>query len=62
MENNITFSTREFAELVNREPRTIYTWIRQGRLIPKKDFRSRLYFTPEDYEKVMGKPLVLDRV
>lgn len=52
-----TFTTREFAELVNREPRTIYLWIQQGKIKPERDFRNRYFFTRKHYEAVMGIPL-----
>lgn len=52
-----TFTTKEFAKLVGREPRTLYAWERQGKLIPKKDFNGRNIYTEEDYKKVTGQDL-----
>lgn len=55
-----TFTTREFAELVNRNPRTIYLWVQQGKIKPERDFNGRYFFTPQHYEQVMGVPLVAE--
>lgn len=52
-----TFTTREFAKLVGREPRTLYSWQRSGKLIPKKDFNGRNIYTESDYEKVTRQKL-----
>lgn len=52
-----TFSTKEFADLVGRQPRTIYGWERSGKLVPNKDFNGRNIYTPEHYQMVMGVPL-----
>lgn len=54
----VTFSTREFARLVNRQESTLYEWKRTGKLVPNKDFSGRYVYTDLDYEKVMRKPYV----
>jgi DNA-binding transcriptional MerR regulator len=53
-----TYTTKEFAELVGRQTRTLYLWEQQGKLVPKKDFNGRNIYTEEDYEIVMGKQMV----
>lgn len=53
-----TFTAKEFARLVNRDVRTLYMWSREEKLIPSKDFSGRYIYTPEDYEKVTGRPYV----
>ena len=51
-----TFTAKEFALLVNRDVRTLYMWSREGKLNPSRDFSGRYIYTPEDFEKVMGRP------
>jgi DNA-binding transcriptional MerR regulator len=48
------YSTKQFAQMVGRETRTLYTWARAGKLIPKKDFNGRNVYTATDYAIVMG--------
>lgn len=48
------FTTKQFAELVNREVSTLYEWAYTGKLKPKKDFNNRNIYTAEDYKKVTG--------
>lgn len=60
MEEQQTFSTKEFASLVNREVRTLYIWARTGKLIPQKDFANRNIYTSADYEKVMNRKYLDD--
>lgn len=55
-----TFSSKEFAELVNRDVRTLYMWAREGKLDPKRDFSGRYQYTEKDYETVTGRPYVED--
>lgn len=55
-----TYTTKEFAELVGRQTRTLYLWEQQGKLVPKKDFNGRNIYFDSDYEKVMGKSLNSD--
>ena len=52
-----TYTTKEFAKLVKREVRTLYSWERSGKLVPQKDFSGRNIYTDKDYEKVMGVPV-----
>jgi DNA-binding transcriptional MerR regulator len=47
------YTTKQFAQMVGRETRTLYSWAREGRLVPKKDFNNRNIYTPEDYITVM---------
>lgn len=51
-----TFSAKEFARLINREVRTLYTWKSEGRLVPTIDFTGRYIYTEDDFEEVMGIP------
>lgn len=46
-----TYTTKEFAALINRETRTLYSWERSGKLIPKKDFNGRNIYTEEHLEE-----------
>lgn len=53
-----TFTSEEFAQMVNKRIRTLYSWNESGKLIAKKDFSGNYFYTPEDYEKVMNRPFV----
>lgn len=54
LEPQRTFTAKEFARLINREVRTLYTWKSEGRLVPNTDFIGRYIYTEEDFEKVTG--------
>lgn len=52
-----TYTTKEFAKLVKRETRTLYSWQRTKKLVPQKDFNGRNIYTEEHYMRVTGQPL-----
>jgi DNA-binding transcriptional MerR regulator len=52
-----TFTTKEFAELLGRKTRTLYSWQRSGKLVPQKSWDGRNIYTTEDYKTVTGQEL-----
>jgi DNA-binding transcriptional MerR regulator len=47
-----SYTTKQFASLVNRDHRTLYKWHSDGKLIANKDFNGRNVYTPEHLAKV----------
>lgn len=54
------FTTEEFAVLVNRDIKTLYSWAYYKKLQPHKDFSGHNIYTEEDYKTVTGLDLPAD--
>lgn len=54
------FTSEQFAYLVGRSKKTLYTWRLTKKLEPLRDLSNRYVYTEEHYKKATGLDLPLD--
>lgn len=48
------YTTEEMALMLNRKVRTLYKWVREGRMVVQKDMGGQLWWTYDNFKSALG--------